>query len=185
MPRRARPDGARATRSQIPHMSDSEALETEIGSQSTSGNSGRVWYLWFPVRPGPPRKVKRRIAGVEVVQRVTRLELPPTKNNHAKDPHSHSNWVKFWRAEGWAAARTAGIPALARIRLSAVVYRERLGIADAENDHARLAPLQDGIVDAGVIPKDTYRYCERGTVTEERAGKEEGPGILLIVEEVL
>jgi hypothetical protein len=143
-----------------------------------------VWRLWFPVRLGPPRKVTVTIAGQQITTKRRKLELPPTKNNHAKDPHSHAEWVSDWREAAKQAAKFKyRIPPLGRIRISAVVYRERLGIADAENDHARLAPLQDGLVDAGVVPKDTYRYCERGTVTEERAGAD-GPGILLIVEEV-
>lgn len=45
----------------------------------------------------------------------------------------------------------------------------------------RLAPLIDGLRDAGVIAKDTRRFVTWGTVTEERAGPD-GPGVLLIVE---
>ncbi|HVQ45116.1 MAG TPA: hypothetical protein VMT30_09255 [Candidatus Saccharimonadia bacterium] len=122
------------------------------------------------------------IAGQKIKTKRQRLELPPTKNTRDGNEFTHNGWVQEWRTAAKEAASMAHrIPPLGRIRISAVVYRSRIGIADAENDHARLAPLQDGIVDAGVIPKDTYRFCERGDVREERAGAD-GPGVLLIVE---
>lgn len=154
------------------------------GTNSVPGPStGRSWFLWFPVRLGPPRKKSKSAAGVKVTAKVRGLELPPTKNTKHGNPFSHAAWVKEWRDEAKHMATGAGIPPCGRIRLSAVVYRKAIGVADAENDHARLAPLQDGLVDAGVVPKDTYAYVERGSVTEERAGIA-GPGVLLIVEVV-
>lgn len=139
--------------------------------------------MWFAARLGPPRKKSKRIAGVKVTAKTRSMELPPTKNTKHGNPFSHASWVKEWRDEAKRVAEAAGIPPCDRVRLSAVVYRKAIGIADAENDHARLAPLQDGLVDAGVVPKDTYQFVQRGEVIEQRAGFQ-GVGVLLIVEEV-
>ena len=143
----------------------------------------RSWHLWFPARLGPLRKRQRTVNGVKIQVRGRVPELPPTKNTKHGNPYGHAAWVREWRREAKIVALQNRIPHLARIRLSAVIYRRALGTADAENDHARLAPLQDGIADAGVILRDTYAYCERGEVREERAGAD-GPGVMLIVEAV-
>lgn len=181
MPRRGRGAGVVAAQGIV------GAPEAEKVSEVTRvdfGVSPRVWRLWFPARLGPARKRKVRAPnGGKVVERYRVPELPPTKNGSRGNPYVHNAWVQEWREAARDQSRAVGIPRCERIRISAVVYRSRLGVADAENDHARLAPLQDGLVDAEVVPKDTYRYVERGTVREMRAGIE-GPGIELIVEEV-
>lgn len=142
------------------------------------GSVTRSWRLWLPAMPGPPRKVVKIIDGVKFTARVRRPELPPSPNDRmhfrAKGPI-----VKAWREAACAAAKSAGIPNLARIRFSAVIYRTRLGHADEDNDRSRLKPAIDGLRDAGVIANDTRGFIEHGPVTEEK-----GPvGVLLIVED--
>jgi hypothetical protein len=61
--------------------------------------------------------------------------------------------------------------------------RTRIGQADPDNDMARCKPLLDGLRDAKVLRRDTYQAVELGQISEERAGAE-GPGVLLIVEEL-
>ena len=78
------------------------------------------------------------------------------------------------------ACKMAAIPPLARVRLSAVIIRKHLGVADPDNDAARVKPIIDGIVAAGVIPTDTYRYVEWGGVAERRGA----PGVELVIAEV-
>ena len=85
---------------------------------------------------------------------------------------------KAWRTEAALKAQAARIPGLYRVRLSAVIYRPRLGVADPRNDQARLKVIEDGLVDAGIVPNDTYRYVEVGAIREERGA----PGVLLVVE---
>ena len=70
---------------------------------------------------------------------------------------------------------------LTKIRVSAVFYHPRLGVADPDNDRARLKPVIDGLVHAGVIRRDTYDHVDlNGPCTEER-----GPsGFRLIVEDL-
>ena len=87
---------------------------------------------------------------------------------------------KFWRLDALIKAMNAQIPRLQRIRISAVIIRRALGTADEDNDRARLKPVTDGLVDAGVIPNDRRGCIEWGPVNEER-GK---PGLRLIVEEM-
>jgi hypothetical protein len=72
---------------------------------------------------------------------------------------------------------------LQRARISAVIYRQRLGVADGPGDSERLKPLVDGLVTAGVLANDRRREVEYGEVREEHIG-DRGPGILLIVEEI-
>lgn len=147
-------------------------------STATNAATGRLWRLWLPAMPGPPRKVTKTIGGVKFAARVRRPELPPSPNDRmhfrVKGPV-----VKAWREAACAAAKSAGIPKLARIRFSAVIYRTRLGHADEDNDRSRLKPAIDGLRDAGVIANDTRGFIEHGPVTEEK-----GPvGVLLIVED--
>ena len=126
---------------------------------------------------GPPRKRTKTIAGVKYTIKSRRPELPLSANDRChwstKGPI-----MKAWREAARDAAKEAGIPHLPRIRVSAVMRRERTGQGDNDNDIGRLKPTIDGLVDAGVVKRDTYRFVEIGTVTEER-----GPtGVLLIVE---
>lgn len=83
-----------------------------------------------------------------------------------------------WKAAVVYACKELGIPAMQRVRLSAVVFRRALWVADESNDRARLKPLEDGLVLAGVVPNDTRGHVEWGSVTEAR-GK---PGVVLVVE---
>jgi hypothetical protein len=135
----------------------------------------RTWELWFAARLGPARWRVRR--GVRVKDR--RLELPPAQNDRLHH-HAKAAWVKEWRTEAWVIARRRQLPRIEHARISAIVYRARLGTADAFNDFERCKPIIDGLVAAGALAGDTYKHVTPGTI-EERRGE---PGILLIVEEV-
>jgi hypothetical protein len=133
------------------------------------------WELWFPAKLGPPRwRIRRK---VRVKDRT--LELPPTQNDRLHH-HAKAAWVREWKTEAWAIARRRQLPRLERARVSAIVYRERLGTADALNDFERLKHLIDGLVEAGALAGDTYKHVTPGTI-EERRGS---PGVILIVDEL-
>jgi hypothetical protein len=136
-----------------------------------------LWQLWFPARLGPPRTV--RVRGIN--RRIRREELPPSQNGSRGNPFAHAAWVKVWRTAARDMARARRLPRLERARISIVVYRARLGVADPDNDLARCKALLDGLRDAGALAKDTYGAIEIGTIQERRGDH----GILLIVEEVL
>jgi crossover junction endodeoxyribonuclease RusA len=174
-------DGAQAnaTGSERPRSPD-------VVSQSTLAVSGplspRCWRLWFAARPSLPPALRPRTKTGK--PKPPPPVLPPNVNERRRlHPIAERNLVAHWRGLAFTLARQAGIPSLGRIRVSVVARRRALGVADASGDAERLKPLIDGLVDAGVVPKDTYAYVEHGTVAEERAGTD-GPGILLIVEEV-
>ncbi len=103
-------------------------------------------------------------------------------------PNARLHWSvraasnRRWRFEAALQVKLGreGIPPLPRIRISAIFYRRRLGVADEDNDRARLKPLLDGIVVAGVVPTDTRAFVEWGPVTEARGA----PGLELVIEEV-
>ena len=85
-----------------------------------------------------------------------------------------------WREAAGERAVMLRIPRLGRVKLSAVFYRRSLGVADEDNDRARLKPILDGLVRARVIPKDTRTFVQWGEVREER-----GPtGFALVIEAV-
>lgn len=95
-------------------------------------------------------------------------KLPPS-------PNARIHWRTraqanaAWKARAAQAAWDAGIPRpLPRITISATIERRNLGVADEDNDRARLKPLVDGIVAAGVIPTDRRGYVVWGDVTEAR-----------------
>lgn len=121
----------------------------------------------------------------QVLARATRMwELRfvglPAGPNHRLHWYTLAKYTKAWRQAAQLLALSERIPALERIRVSAVIYRKRLGIADEDNDRARLKPLVDGVVDAGVVKRDTRGHVTWGTVTEEHGA----PGVLLRIEEV-
>ncbi len=105
--------------------------------------------------------------------------MPPGPNDrlHFRD---RARMTRAWKEQAAIRVRLYGIPRLGRIRLAAVFYRKRLGVADEDNDVARLKPIVDGIVAAGVVPTDTRAFVEWGTVGEQRGA----PGVELIIEEV-
>lgn len=79
--------------------------------------------------------------------------------------------TKHWRSLALLEARRVGIPPCERIRISAVFIRPRIGVADEDNDRAKLKPVLDSLRDAGVIRNDTRGYVIWGEVTEERGPK--------------
>ena len=101
----------------------------------------------------------------------------PPSPNARQHIYAKAKSNKEWRRLAGTVARLQ-VPPLQRIRLSAVIIRRALGVADADNDMARLKPVVDGLVDAGVIPNDHRGCVVWGTVTEER-----GPaGLRLVIE---
>lgn len=150
---------------------------TDVATDTTHAQTQGSWRLWLPALLGPPRKRTKTIAGVKYTARVRRPELPPSPNDRMHF-RTKAPLIKAWREAACNAAKSAGIPQMARIRFSAVIYRTRLGHADEDNDRARCKYLLDGLRDAKVIANDTRGFIEHGTVTEEK-----GPvGVLLIVE---
>lgn len=89
--------------------------------------------------------------------------------------------VSYWRSLAGTLARAQQMPRCERIRVSAVIYRERSREADESGDAERLKPLIDGLKDAGVIVDDSYRYVEHSDITPVTAAIS---GIELIVEEL-
>jgi hypothetical protein len=106
-----------------------------------------------------------------------RLPLSPNDHVHWR---TRDKWNKHWKNLAGIKSRQESVPTMERVRLSAVIYRRNLGVADEDNDRARLKPVVDGLVAVGVIANDTRGQVEWGPVTEER-GK---PGVKLIIEQV-
>lgn len=104
--------------------------------------------------------------------------MPPNLLNARLKVRDRLRTVKAWRERVAWTARAEGLPRLQRARLSAVFTRRALGVADEDGDRCRLKPITDGLVVAGVLPKDTRGHVEWGAVTEEHGP----PGVTLIVE---
>jgi hypothetical protein len=105
--------------------------------------------------------------------------VPPGPNAR---PHwyTRAGTARQWKELALVRCYLQDIPHLKRIRISAVIYRKRLGVADEDNDRARLKPVIDGIVAAGVVPNDTRQYVEHGPMTEVRGA----PALVVIIEEL-
>lgn len=99
-------------------------------------------------------------------------------------PHAERELIAYWR--GYVVRecrRQAGMRLLQRARISAVIYRRSLNVADGSGDAERLKPLVDGLVEAGILKNDRRREVEYGEVREEHIGYR-GYGLLLIVQEL-
>jgi hypothetical protein len=155
-------------------------LPAGLVSQATTAPRGaqNVWRLWFDARPVLPAALR----GVTKSGKPKQGDpaLPPNINERTR-----MHWRKerrltgYWRAQAFAVAKQWGVTSCQRIRITAVIHRVRATGADQSGDAERLKPLIDGLVDAGVIPDDTYRYIEHGGVSQVKAPN---AGVLLIVE---
>ena len=142
------------------------------------------WALFFAARPEIPKALLGTTKSGKPKKHPPRL--PPNINERrAMHPMVEKKTVAYWR-EGVPreVRRQHGMRPLKRARISAVIYRRNLGVADASGDAERIKPLVDGLVDAGVLPNDRRSEVEYGEITEEHIGYR-GMGVLLIVEEVL
>ena len=110
---------------------------------------------------------------------VLRLDGMPPSPNARLHYMARARSAKHWRQLAALTAQREHVPPMPRVRVSAVLTRRRLGLADEDNDRARVKPIVDGIVDAGVISRDTRGHVEWGDVTEQRGA----PGVVLIVED--
>lgn len=141
------------------------------------------WHLFFAARPELPAALR----GVTASGKPRRAppRLPPNINERrALGRHSERKLVAYWRGlVPMEVRRQHGMRLLERARISAVIYRRSLGVADASGDAERIKPLVDGLVDAKVLKNDRRREVEYGEVSEQRIG-DRGMGVLLIVEEV-
>jgi hypothetical protein len=143
-------------------------------------SDGRVYRLWFPARQ--PLRIHTLTKSGTPKRNPPRL--PPNVNERrAMTWQAERGIVGYWRLLAKTLALYQDIPQLSRIRVSAVVYRRAVGVADEDGDRSRLKCLIDGLRDAKIIKNDTRAYVEHGPCTEERAGAD-GPGVLLIVEEL-
>lgn len=91
------------------------------------------------------------------------LELPftrPLSLNGRGNYYTRARQIKAFRNAGWGLAMQAKIPPLSRIAVE-LHYAPRDGRRrDSLNLVATLKPIEDGIVDAGVIVDDTPAYSE-------------------------
>lgn len=114
---------------------------------------------------------------------ILEFEGMPANDNDRRSWHwsTRAKHDEEWHGRVWLACLDLRVAKdLKKIRVSAVFVRRALGVADPDNDRARLKPLIDGLVLAGVVPNDNYRYVDLGSCTEER-----GPsGLRLIVEDL-
>ncbi len=83
-----------------------------------------------------------------------------------------------WHNRVALAVRARHVPSCERIRLSVVVTRRSLGVADPDGDWGRMKPIIDGLVRSGVVPNDTYRHVILGEIQEQRGE----PGLRVFIE---
>jgi crossover junction endodeoxyribonuclease RusA len=118
------------------------------------------------------------------VMREWTLDLPytapPLSLNGARGNHyAHARQVKQVRRQAAFLAQQAKIPPLARCTIELHYAPRDRRDRDPHNLVATLKPIEDGIVDAGVVPKDTPEFVPPTTpVIDPPTG---GPGRLYVV----
>lgn len=93
----------------------------------------------------------------------------PTKWMNANQRYTHwsqrSEPTKLWRDAAAVATRRAGVPAMQRAAITAVVHRpDRRKDSDSHNRYPTVKAVIDGLVDAGVLPDDCDRYLTALTI---------------------
>lgn len=173
-----------------------DALTADLGarvvSEGTSGCVGRFydgvtperptrWHLFFSARPEIPVALRGKTKSGKPKRPPPRL--PPNINERrVMHPMVERKTVAFWRDRvPMEVQRQHGMRRLEHARISAVIYRRNLGVADGSGDAERLKPLVDGLVQAGVLPNDRRSEVSYGSVDEQHPGPR-GEGVLLIVE---
>lgn len=111
----------------------------------------------------PPRRslvpgTAARVADPERTEWL--LDFPwaqnPVPMNGSRGGHyTHAKKVKLARTIAYRSATFAGIPPLKHCRVQLTWYVTTAGRRDPNNLATLLKALQDGIVDAGVVPDDT------------------------------
>lgn len=95
------------------------------------------------------------------------LRLPFERVSDVPSLNDRDHWavkarkVKEWRRAAWLLARAERIPACERVLIELHYVPRTNQRRDADNLVAALKPLADGLVDAGVVPDDTFRWMER------------------------
>lgn len=142
-----------------------------------------VWRLWFAARPYVPPALRGRTKSGKPKPSPPRL--PPNINERTRlHWRTERRLTAYWKQQAWALAKAQQLPALGKIRVSAVIHRDATGKADRGGDEERLKPLLDGLVQAGVVPDDTYASVTLGDVSECRSSSSIR-GIELIIEEMI
>jgi crossover junction endodeoxyribonuclease RusA len=91
------------------------------------------------------------------------LQLPftrPLSLNDRSNYWARASAVKEYRTAAWALAKQAKIPPCDRIRLTLLYTPRDRRRRDTINLAASMKPLEDGLVDAGVVPDDTPQFVE-------------------------
>ena len=89
------------------------------------------------------------------------LDLPdlPTWNANSRGSwHQRAPTVKAWRMVAKQAANAAGIPPLDVVFVELEMTPADMRRRDPDNLAGALKPVMDGIVDAGVIPDDSWEH---------------------------
>lgn len=98
------------------------------------------------------------------MSREWRLEIgemrPLSLNGSRRNHYAHARDVKKLRQIARACARANNIPPLARVQIELHYAPRDRRRRDPLNLVATLKPIEDGIVDAGVIPDDTPEYSQ-------------------------
>lgn len=107
---------------------------------------------------------------------------PPPNMNGSDSPFRRRAARRLWRANAAILAERAQLPTreIIRYRISGVISRRALLVADHDGDVSRFKSILDSLVDGDYLPGDTRRYVEWGPITEAR-----GPaGFTLTIEEL-
>lgn len=119
------------------------------------------------VRKAPPKGVTAR-QGVVVV-RGDAGELSPNRRLHFR---TRAARVKRWRdASAWIARELGWTKRNRKVRLTCTIRRWQKTDPFQARATLALKALEDGLVDAGIIPDDTEDWVEWGPVTQETGKK--------------
>ncbi|WP_138443535.1 hypothetical protein [Sinomonas susongensis] len=118
-------------------------------------------------------------------RRILVLDVPAPCDwinaNHRPHPLAKARLTRQWREAGHAAVPPGTQPFPGRVRVLAKIYKPRRGIYDPNNLNGTTKAILDGVVDAGLLPDDSFVYVDG---PDHRHGGIGQPRVVFEIEEL-
>jgi hypothetical protein len=101
--------------------------------------------------------------------------------NHRPHPLAKARLTAQWREAGRRAVPEGSKPFTGRVRVLAHIWKPRRGYYDPNNLNGTTKAILDGVVDAGILPDDSFEFVDG---PDHRHGGIGTPRVVFTIEEI-